>query len=293
MGQDSKQQASVRRAWFDAGAQAFARSFPGYPYGYVCPQCALGFTLEEISRLTKEDVPPKSSFGRPIILTCNGCNSKSGAQLDVEMQKLDEYTDFLQGRPLQRTIKARVTMGGATSAINFRGDGNSFTMESIKRASDPSALKAQKAYMESLKDPVAEPRELQVDFGTVNVRRARIGWLRAGYLAAFAKFGYRYVFHRSLDPVRKQIMRSEEAVVDGFSFTLKRPEPEMKIAVVENPMSYLAIIMGRNVVALPDPKDDAVSLYARFGELYKAGEQITVTGTLIPWPTGPEFVLDV
>lgn len=57
-----------------------------YPI-YICPLCLDGFKKESLIQddqnpLTIEDLPPESVGGKPRILTCKDCNSKSGHKFD-------------------------------------------------------------------------------------------------------------------------------------------------------------------------------------------------------------------
>src|SRR5688572_2826829 len=68
----------IKRTWFDQGVAALARvrqEFDGY---YACPLCLVGFDAGELSRLTREHVPPRSLGGKHLVLTCDDCNHRRG-----------------------------------------------------------------------------------------------------------------------------------------------------------------------------------------------------------------------
>src|SRR5262245_33016886 len=78
----------IKERWFDAGAAAFERVFPGararrFPdidNPYICPLCERPFPRSAIEdgTLTFEDAPPKSYGGKPVALSCKGCNNSLG-----------------------------------------------------------------------------------------------------------------------------------------------------------------------------------------------------------------------
>ena len=63
---------------------------PPFTNGYICPICFDPFFEKDLdisipNYLTLEDVPPASLGGRPIVLTCKSCNSKTGHDLDAHL----------------------------------------------------------------------------------------------------------------------------------------------------------------------------------------------------------------
>src|SRR5688572_8416805 len=82
--------------WFQLGAKALTATFPSAEgKGYLCPICARATTL--VAALTAEDVPPRRVGGKPLILTCEPCNSEAGRQLDVHWGNLLDVESFLRG----------------------------------------------------------------------------------------------------------------------------------------------------------------------------------------------------
>jgi hypothetical protein len=89
----------IKGRWFDIGAAAFERVFPGararrFPEienPYICPLCERPFPRTAIAdgTLTFEDAPPKSYGGKPVALSCKGCNNTHGSSLDAPLSTLD------------------------------------------------------------------------------------------------------------------------------------------------------------------------------------------------------------
>jgi hypothetical protein len=65
--------------------------------------------------------------------------------------------------------------------------------------------------------------------------------LRAAYLVAFAKLGYRCAFHPALAIVRDQIVRCDEKILPGFRTILANPvEPSLQMMAIESPQESMA-----------------------------------------------------
>src|SRR5262245_23666474 len=82
-----------RLALFQRGASA-AQRYTGSPGLYLCPICVTGFPesvlLLKDPPLTLEDVPLKSEGGKPIALTCKGCNNTAGHSIDAAISRRTE-----------------------------------------------------------------------------------------------------------------------------------------------------------------------------------------------------------
>ena len=125
---------------------------------------------------------------------------------------------------------------------------------------------------------------------------ARIAWLRAAYLAAFAVMGYRYILRPSLDIVRKQICEPEVTYIQKFRATI----PPQDQPVIENGIMRIsepawqgswAFKMGRYVVFLPLAED--TTFYARIEEKFKGQEVVEIKSSEAwEWPVWPSFSID-
>lgn len=128
-----------------------------------------------------------------------------------------------------------------------------------------------------------------------SVLRANISWLRSGYLAAFALFGYKVVFDPAIQIVRTQILKNETRHIVSH---LTNIPPELQaratgpfLASIESPPLErgLCVAFGRHGVLLPGPGD--MMFYDRIAadiELL-AGEPGNTTLRFIGWPTEPAF----
>jgi hypothetical protein len=166
----------------------------------------------------------------------------------------------------------------------------------VKKATPPGVAAKQMAFMDRIRTPdAAEAREFNVQFAGFNPQRAAIGWLRAAFLAAFAKLGYRYAYHPALSIVRDQITRYDQKVLPGFRCIMKMPaEPALQMMVIEKPseLDGLAVIMHRHVVLLPHANESGMNFYDRAKTEGERDPEMQVSGRPISWPVGPEFLWD-
>ncbi|MEW5983720.1 MAG: hypothetical protein AB1806_15310 [Acidobacteriota bacterium] len=123
--------------------------------------------------------------------------------------------------------------------------------------------------------------------------RAAVSWLRAGYLAVFAKFGYRVVLNSAFHVVRERIASPGSENPPLFGIRLLQAEPVTRaLIVLSEPAEIaggLAVQIGGHVVLLPRPGD--MQFYARVHG--RKGDPVQLRGTPVPWPSRPEFLHDM
>jgi hypothetical protein len=270
-----------RQALFTEGADAFARSFPHYlhatfpdgaPPVYVCPLCLRAFPIEAIAirTLTTEHAPPKCVGGPELLLTCSDCNNLAGRWLDVAMLKGDRPVAILRGEDSEpHFIKFGINGSPkVTAAITASAGGRSVKI-SERKFNNPKDYDAFIAESERtrIENTIAQS-EMQVSFDKDRhfTRRARVGWLRAAYLIAFAAFGYRYAFGPALDRVRDQISRYDDDVIPSFAVLVPEAERHIRRIAVQHDRNAelrgVAVQFGWHVVFLPLPTD--TEFYVRF-----------------------------
>lgn len=121
-----------------------------------------------------------------------------------------------------------------------------------------------------------------------------VGWLRSAYLIAFAALGYRYIFQKRLELVRRQLKAPEESIIECFSVILPKAKREdRQFIFVEEPshLRGLLLQMGRRVIFLPWLDD---GLYEALNDDKKRDVrfQSQVHGVSLPWPKEPIHLLD-
>lgn len=270
----------------------------GYPRCYICPLCLRGFLPKalEADLLTVEHVPPKRLGGRRLVLTCRRCNSSAGAHLDHEMMKRELIFDFHYGT-MDRPAPARLTMADQSINVEVQATEESVRVVGLPDSNDPQAQGELLAELDRLVEAGSwqDSRFDLTFYRGFRHRPALVGWLRAGYLAAFAALGYRYIMRASLDVVRQQLVNPQDEVLRVFSVTIpgRISKEERRILLVQRPtwLNSVAVQIGRHIVFLPSLEDTPIPFESL---AQKAGQQARerIAGKLIPWPTRPEHALD-
>jgi hypothetical protein len=124
-------------------------------------------------------------------------------------------------------------------------------------------------------------------------RLSRLSDLRAAYLAAFAKLGYRYAFSRQLSPVREQLMKpNDEVLPECFCIFLGWEIDEQRdLRIVRDPFHLLFAQIDRYGIILPglEPPEDPWTPFLERAEKQKLQ---WLTGSSIGWPVRAEMLLD-
>lgn len=288
----------LRERWFTRGVEAFRRAAPSAPEAYPCPLCARGFSREalEDGTLTIEHAPPDALGGRPICLTCKDCNSTAGHTVDAHMRRRETSFDFAAGT-MEKPHPARVQVGETSVNVDYYfGPAGILVIGDPKRNHPETQARFQAEFESRFRSgstgdlsytvtPLKIRHEAQLDL---------VGWLRSAYLVAFATLGYRYIFQRRLEVVRRQLQTPEEPIIDCFSVVLpKAARDERHFIFVEKPahLRGLLLQMGRRVIFLPWLDD---GLYESVREEKKRGTDFhaKVSGHFLPWPKEPRHLID-
>ncbi|MEQ8676399.1 MAG: hypothetical protein RLP44_04930 [Aggregatilineales bacterium] len=191
---------------------------------FVCPICFSIFTYEEAQnpanvnlghiwpkyiRNTTED----ESVKHQQVLLCTCCNSQAGSIGDNQMQEFEiTRQGEKEGKPSRKRKMSFISRNrqesfsiydyfnkedGKSGSITFEGTPDKFKYNKDYRRID-ELITNQEHF-----DLIVYPHEASWDL-------AQVGWLTSAYLFAFYTFGYRYIFHNSLDKVRNYILRSFE-----------------------------------------------------------------------------------
>ena len=178
--------------------------------------------------------------------------------------------------------------------IRLRSDEKGFTIAGHRNAGIPQQKEAifeqfkRASETDSWKDMT-----IHIDFPTYSPRRERVGWLRAAYLATFAKLGYGYILRPQLDIVREQIKRQSDELLPVFTFWQPgSPSREREMGLIVEPadMSSIHVRFGQVRVFLPtgDSEDDIYQRLERIGST----DSVPIKGKTLGWPEGPEFLMD-
>jgi hypothetical protein len=284
---------TTKLRWFDRGAAAFERTFPGLiasRFGanvgpvYVCPLCDRAFARETVSAgvLTAEHVPPVSFGGRELLLTCKPCNSEAGSRLDAEARKKENLSDVMRGtlgKPRKVRVRHREQKVNARLVVSSTG----WALNVGKRNNDPAALAAFKAA-----GPPVTGSPVNVEF--VGDRFAELGakmsWFRSGFLALFAAFGYRFSCDPALRIVKRQLASPDARLIYSFTIEIRDqglPWSEWKILEIPDPRCT-GVVFGRYVIVFPHRGD--VTFYEQLEAHVRARE-----GSTPATVTAPSFEL--
>lgn len=281
---------TLRKRWFDKGKEALGKHIAEEP-GYGCPLCLRAAPVVEA--FTVEDVPPVSVGGCPLVLTCRECNSRAGHDLDAHVARGQLIRSFARGEKIRPTKDFKLRIDDASVPISLAATEGGVSLIGHERAGSPASRAAITHHFE---DAVATSRtdwELHLDFPSFSQRKERLGWLRAGYLAAFAKLGYAYILRPEVRPVIEQLQDVEsDRLSDYIVWNVGTASPERRMVLVEQPaeLQSIAVTMGQATVFLPS-LDPGTDIYSQLPLMREQGE-LQVSGKEMPWPREPEFALD-
>lgn len=287
-----------KNSWFDLGVSAWQRLFPHVSAAYVCPLCLTGFYEDELDQLTFEHVPPRSLGGRELILTCSNCNEHASGKdgVDTHARKHENVLDFLRGT-MNSPHRAQYSINNTRQEVRVIHQAGGMLISGVPKANPPGRGHEIQRELESMAsdDPTRMSFNISLNRDLHSGHSAAISWLRAGYLAAFAAFGYRYILGLSFESVRDQIANPKENIISGFSITVPEAEPcERQIALTTDPtwLQALAIQMGRHMVFLPVNSGDE-TFYARLQAHSEQSARLALkANSVAKWPKAPKFACD-
>jgi len=194
---------------------------------FKCPICLRLFSEQDLrdrlltdGHVWPEDIRSKSGSKiatRQRVLLCKHCNNTAGSRGDKQMQLREKVKEGWKTGKLYRELPVEIlprSLGKPIklhARVSFRPEEpnkGQLTFIGDRKSgqwsrNDPKELKRFQALAgtEHFSILVHPHPELREDI-------ARVGWLTAAYMLAFYTFGYRYILHRQLDPVRDCIVRS-------------------------------------------------------------------------------------
>lgn len=258
-----------RRRWFDRGATAFDQSFPELrsrlPHtSYVCPLCDCAFPRDAVDTgaLTEEHVPPAKFKGRPLVLTCQPCNNTAGTELDAHARRKENVAEILKGT-FSGTVGVSFEQGGIRVNSLLAVSDSTWNLTGFERRNTPAVVDALR------KQPLAAGRAVTVDLAGERFAElgARLSWLRSGFLALFAVYGYRFSFDPAIRLVKEQL-RSRERLIQCFTVDVS-PEhsglawSDWRIFEIPDPRCT-GVLFRRYLTLFPHPGD--VAFYNRLAK---------------------------
>jgi hypothetical protein len=285
-----------REQLFQQGVAAWQRATGDERGIYVCPLCGVGFTPVALELtpplLSLEDVPSKAAGGRPLVLTCRQCNSTAGYGIDKAVAAREEgvrIADALLERKGTYTGPARVVLDRLQTNAKIKITPDATILSLPVEKNDPYLRERQIAELKQRSG--AGNLELNLNFPQTGHedRKARLGDLKAAYLAAFATFGYNWALHPRVNVVRRQLWSPKINLITHAWLPRHQEQPD-GIFVMKSPVSCLSVSLRVFDVLLPwinGPEDvySAISAVSR-DPMFSA--------TVVPfhWPKRTRMLMD-
>lgn len=297
--------------WFDEGASTLRLVLDGRGLGYrlpptdswyACPCCLVLYPRSARNRvLTLEDVPPKALGGRRMLLTCVGCNNSSGTNFDAHAAQKAAADAFVDGKASDRKVRATSYLDGIQLHGTAQSTEDGISLVGIPERNDPAKLAAYLRALASLGEDENWDRR-RFSF-TIHTRydeiKARLSWIRAAYLTAFAALGWEYILRSVMDPIRHQLKSPEIQVLETYVF--RDPgssDAARRVLLVSDPyeLRCVAVMFGEYGVFLPALTNPTTwdEVAAAFCHRRAAGDRLNVNlrGKEVPWPKWPTYFFD-
>lgn len=185
----------------------------GFARAVMCPICMRIFNdlaLNQNSErpLTIEHCPPEELGGKPSLLLCKHCNSKTGHDLDVKLMNflnVEPFNAQVDGSSVElkktKLISGDIEVGG--KGVFKRNSGNSFSFK----------LLANDAYRRDLLEKINYQNEIQIIYAphvTPSAHLVQTALLKIGYLLAFKKFGHYFILNPNYAGIRSQLLNPDK-----------------------------------------------------------------------------------
>lgn len=227
-----------------------------------------------------------------MVLTCGRCNNQAGTVLDSQWDQASRVELFVKGE-LSVPTRGRLAIGDDSVPITITAVNNQISMMGAPRASEPGALQRIMDTYERASRGLSQP-EFRIEFGQHHHRKAQIAHLRAAYLVAFCKLGYRYAAR--LAALREQISVPDVELIAHFHARTEAPESGRRgiyLGVAAGIGECVVVTFGHETVILPPPSNspDAAFWEALAGDA-ESGQAFHFEGKGMGWPAAPEYRLD-
>jgi len=185
----------------------------------LCPICLVGYPEEAIldKALTNGHIWPKEFRQRGEqarlyrVLLCAKCNHSSGSRGDAQMQMFKQVRDEeSSGQYTSRRVQIAfgpnvrpVSLNASVIAANMSDSPLNARIRLDPSRNDPKEMARFRDLSQGRNFSVIIPAHEEI-----KPEVARVGYLTAAYLMAFRAFGYRYILHSWLNPVRQCILDS-------------------------------------------------------------------------------------
>lgn len=252
---------------------------------FRCPLCLAKFSGEDLGKekLTIEHVPPESSGGVPLVVTCKKCNSHAGHSIDGQYFKKcklqNEVVSVLSKREITDVhVKLEELSSGVALNAIAKSSPSNLNFD-ITEHNNPSHRNQAINSMRLLSEQ-GEAIKLKLTFRiSYHNFKANLSQLRAAYLACFAISGYSYATSNSTDKLREQFQNPAKKIFSPlFEDTVSL---EKSITYVADYDVFLAVFDGRKWLL---PGVESVDGYEEIENRVLNGEVVKLSGNRLPWP---------
>lgn len=244
----------TRVAMFGRGAEAVERvlvaRFPELAGQYLCPICLANFPEEAVRgaapELRLEHAPPKSMKlqREPVALTCAPCN-EGAHQNEAHLAEYGRKLSFMRTRRLARRSLV-ISKGGVPIRGLIEVDGAKGQFMIPAEQNDPEQIRR---FNEASPGPEGMRWEIPFRYEGDLVEHA---YLKAAYVGAFARFGYRYTFGvRAARQVRDEVMDPQGRLRGFVGRWTDLHEATLRFVVCPRPLPTLMAEIGEHTIALP------------------------------------------
>jgi len=217
---------AVKLELFDLYSSNLSFLYPAFQGVFVCPLCLHEFKRDSIEReLTLEHIVADALGGREYTLTCQRCNNTTGSQLEAELVHRSKTLRSILGLSNDPVAVQADVDGHKFAATLHRSPENpsSSQIRAIPKASDPESIAAAVHALEK------GHRRIRVEERRgYHALRSKVAVIKLAYLLMFHHFGYGYILHENLDPVRSQINSPDQDLIASSAIgrlTKSWPQP--------------------------------------------------------------------
>lgn len=171
--------------------------------------CLQRFGRSEIKALTKEHVLSKSLGGAAITLTCKPCNNACGYKIQSHLTTLLKINESLRGKG---EVRGTFTVFGETVPVGVHVR-PSAGLGITALGGSPRSLEA---IHQGMKTQARSRWSMQIKF-PYSPGKASAAIARAAYLAAFYRFGYRYILSEPVNALRAEIVSAMDTHSERLS----------------------------------------------------------------------------
>ncbi len=268
---------------------------------YLCPICGKGYSEESAvsGELTLEDVPPLSTGGKGLLLTCKECNSSAGHRIDYHIKNqmdLKKLVSIMLGQSDGEKTSGDILINGERFPVTVQRTAKCTEIRLVGKANDPNKVNRLKDYMAVIS---ASGKWDDLEFNinkTVKLdnRLLKIAFLKSGFLLITALLGYTYAFNKRLVVVREQILNPANDLL-GANFWVEpgkdQPFPKCRILLVSKPLPLFLVTYDSGAVILPNPSSP-IDLYEIISQQWDKGKSVDFAGEIYKWPEKAVMTLD-